>query len=232
MESIDIYVLKLSNDNYYIGKSKHIENRLSDHFVKKSSAWTALYEPISIEKIIINANPFDEDRYVKEYMCKYGIDKVRGGSYISVELDKIQIYNLQREIWNATNCCFNCGKTDHYIKNCKEYIDGVYECGYCNKDFNIEQECKNHISVCIQKKNNNIDKLINDKITKEKIKKKVIKDRDILTIIENTIKRNNREVPKKKKLFNRKKENKEFSTKETKKKNGFIDTDSEDKTVI
>jgi len=228
MESIDIYVLKLSNDKYYIGKSDNIENRLSDHFIKKCSAWTALYKPISIEKIIVNANPFDEDRYVKEYMYKYGIDKVRGGSYISVVLDNIQIYNLQREIWNATNCCFNCGDSNHYIKNCKEYIDGIYECGYCNKDFNIEQECKIHITECIKKKEiNNINILINDKISKEKKKKKEIIDKDILNIIQRTINKNNKEK-KESSPLNREKEKKKVNQKK-KKNNGFLNTDSEDK---
>jgi hypothetical protein len=38
------------------------------------------------KKIIKNCSSFDEDKYVKEYIAKYGIDKVRGGSYVTNDL--------------------------------------------------------------------------------------------------------------------------------------------------
>ena len=58
------------------------------------------------------------ERGVKEYMYKHGIENVRGGSYVKEKLDYIEMYNLKKEIWSATNCCFRCGRKDHFVTEC------------------------------------------------------------------------------------------------------------------
>ena len=75
----NIYILKLQGGKYYIGKTSDPMKRYKEHLDGKGSAWTKKYAPIGVEKVIKNASPFDEDKYTKEYMAKYGIDKVRGG---------------------------------------------------------------------------------------------------------------------------------------------------------
>jgi hypothetical protein len=51
-------------------------------------------------------------------MSKYGIENVRGGSYVEIELNKFHKNVLQMEIWSAKNLCTNCGKAGHFVKNC------------------------------------------------------------------------------------------------------------------
>lgn len=128
MKKIDIYVLLLKGGRYYIGKSKNIERRYFEHCKGKGSEWTRLYPPIRIEKIIERASPFDEDKLTKEYMSKYGVENVRGGSYVEEELDDFQIEMLNREIWGAKNMCKRCGKPNHFEKDCYSIydIDGYY----------------------------------------------------------------------------------------------------------
>jgi len=119
----NIYVLLLEENKYYIGKSSDVEKRYQEHLNGLGSAWTNKYKPIILERTIQNANSFDEDRYVKEYMHMYGIDNIRGGSYSMLELSDNQKEVIKKEIWGANDCCNKCGKKDHFINNCSEKYD-------------------------------------------------------------------------------------------------------------
>lgn len=87
-----IYIVKLVNSNYFISLQKESINFTN-------IIYEGLY-PIELIKIIeieeINNN-IEIDKIVKEYMIKYGIDKVRGGSYCKKEIDNLEILILQFE---------------------------------------------------------------------------------------------------------------------------------------
>lgn len=114
-----IYVLKLENDKYYIGKTnKKLEERFQEHLNGEGSEWTKIHKPIEIIEYNKYADDYDEDKYTKKYMNKYGIDNVRGGSYVTINLPDYQIKALQTELKTLENKCFNCRATDHYIDAC------------------------------------------------------------------------------------------------------------------
>ena len=48
-----------------------------------------------------------EDNLVKEYMSKYGIDNVRGGSYVTMDLSDEERRYLQDELDNAACSCLS-----------------------------------------------------------------------------------------------------------------------------
>jgi|UniRef100_A0A6C0JUE5 predicted GIY-YIG superfamily endonuclease len=173
-----IYILKLKNNKYYIGKTQDVENRFKQHINGVGSSWTKKYKPISIIKQIKSTSQFDEDKYVKEYMAKYGIENVRGGTYTSIELDDISLFQLQKELWHSKNLCTRCGRNTHFIKDCyaKTDIDGnilekadtssdyedtssdyenVWCCSYCNKEFETENGARFHENNYCKKKYNN-----------------------------------------------------------------------------
>ena len=167
-DNINIYVLKLVNNKYYVGKSENVEKRFEQHINGNGSSWTKLYKPISIEKVIENANIFDEDNITKQYMSLHGIDNVRGGSYVTEILNDIQKYTLKKEIWSAKDLCSKCGRPGHFIKDCyaKKDIDGdiindveeieySYICKNCHTEFESEKECLKHEKYCDSKKNKN-----------------------------------------------------------------------------
>lgn len=122
-DKTNIYILSLQGGRIYVGKSNDVQKRFNEHKSGTGSAWTSKYKPIEILKEIPNASPFDEDRYVKEYMSKYGIENVRGGSYCSLELTDEQLSSIKKEIRGATDCCSRCGREGHFAKDCDNYFD-------------------------------------------------------------------------------------------------------------
>lgn len=117
-----IYILKLNDNKYYVGKTNKIVNeRYQEHIDGVGSFWTKKYKPLSLIKKIENSSPFDEDRYVKEYMAIYGIDNVRGGSYNQEILNNDTIKFLKNELRTSNNECYKCGSTNHFVNDC-DYI--------------------------------------------------------------------------------------------------------------
>lgn len=119
----NVYVLRLQGGNYYIGKSNDVIGRYQEHLQGNGCSWTRKYTPLSLLESRDNVSPFEEDKITKEYMAKYGIDKVRGGSYVSEVLDETQRSAVQKEIWAATDSCTQCGRKGHFVKDCNATTD-------------------------------------------------------------------------------------------------------------
>lgn len=168
MSSTNVYILRLEGGRYYVGKSDNVMNRYAQHIKGGGSAWTKKYKPIAIAKIIENVSSFEEDKITKEYMSKYGIDKVRGGSYVEIELDDFQKETLNCEIWGAKDLCKKCGRSGHFVKDCHaktdisgnkiEYEDtsddeDIYEwvCSFCDRTFTTAFGCGIHEKSCKEK---------------------------------------------------------------------------------
>jgi predicted GIY-YIG superfamily endonuclease len=120
---IMIYILKLENNKYYVGVTSNLDKRLTDHMHGKGSEWTKKYKMKSLYKLIHDYNAFDEDRYTKEYMNKFGIDNVRGGSYSNFYLTPEQKKLLIKELRTANDECFKCGRNTHYSNKCYAKTD-------------------------------------------------------------------------------------------------------------
>ena len=120
---VNIYILKLENNKYYIGKTNHPENRLEQHFNSTGSAWTKLYKPIKVVEFIHNCDDYDEDKYTLEYMGKYGINKVRGGSFCEITLNEKHVVTIKRMINSVNDNCYMCGSKDHFIKDCNMNVN-------------------------------------------------------------------------------------------------------------
>jgi len=143
-----IYILELEHSKYYIGKSNNLENRILDHFSSLGAEWTRLHKPIKVIETI-SGDDFDEDKYTLKMMEKHGIDNVRGGSFCQIILSLCDIDTITRMLRGASNKCYKCGQTGHFINSCPskddldpdlqdfvkvdndelEYINICYRCG-------------------------------------------------------------------------------------------------------
>jgi len=152
-----IYILKCRFDKFYVGRTQNVTSRALDHFRGDGSEWTRKYQPIEILDTIYNCDNFDEDKYVKKYMKKYGIDNVRGGSYSQIRLNKNTKQLLQREIWHNINACTRCGRKNHWVKDCfaKTKADGSIIKDVFDNESNSEYDSEELVSDKITSKSDN-----------------------------------------------------------------------------
>ena len=121
---VGIYVLALEEGKYYVGKTyKTIQERYAEHCCGYGSGWSKKYKPIKLLEAYDNCSDYDEDKYTKIYMAKYGIENVRGGAYCRIHMPCSQVKLLNREIWNAENKCLECGSKKHYVNRCPDFVE-------------------------------------------------------------------------------------------------------------
>jgi len=142
MNLTNIYILKLTNNKYYIGYTNDIAKRINEHFEGNGSSFTKKYKPIQIIKIIKEIQVNNVDQYIFKYMKKFGIDNVRGGSFKNEILTKsqkeilkqnnlqinpivLQSKPLKIEISNRIHpgTCIKCLKDGHKPEECEEIYD-------------------------------------------------------------------------------------------------------------
>lgn len=158
-----IYVLKCKENKYYVGKTSNPSFRLDSHFKEGGSVWTKLYKPLKVMKLIKDCSKYDEDKYVLEYMEKYDIDNVRGGTYSQIELTDDQIHSITEQMVSANDMCKRCFRKGHFVKDCyaKTDIDGNYikdtktakkeklwYCEFCGDEFTSFKKAEKHEETC------------------------------------------------------------------------------------
>jgi predicted GIY-YIG superfamily endonuclease len=94
---IHVYVLELEGGNYYIGQTKNLKRRTSQHISGSGALWTGLHKPTRLVAIDNAVYPSDslaakrETELTIEYMKKYGWQKVRGGAFCCLEEQELQV---------------------------------------------------------------------------------------------------------------------------------------------
>jgi len=143
-----IYILELEGGKYYVGKTDNPSIRISDHCNSYGSEWTKRYEPVRVVEIIPNCDTFDEDKYTKVYMHKYGIDNVRGGSFCMCELSNEMKRFIRSGIDSVYDLCYRCHHSGHFTNKCpekKDYNICTRESNTTKKDY---KACVTESTIC------------------------------------------------------------------------------------
>ena len=89
--AITLYVLRLEDDNWYIGITRDLNKRFEQHKTGKGAKWTRLHKPVSIHETV-HLGPVSkkyacsiEDQATLEYAAIYGEAYVRGGSFCKLK---------------------------------------------------------------------------------------------------------------------------------------------------
>jgi predicted GIY-YIG superfamily endonuclease len=95
-----IYVLRLHNDKWYVGRTSNVERRFEQHKNGDGAKWTFLHKPLDIHEIREIKSDNDEDIITREYMKQFGIYNVRGGRYCAVEFKPWHIQEIKNDMNN------------------------------------------------------------------------------------------------------------------------------------
>ena len=86
-----IYVLKLVDDRYYVGRTCNILRRIKEHFTDSGAIYTKKYKPLKVIEVEEEKTRDDEKIKTLSTMEKYGWEKVRGACWCCVEIKKPNI---------------------------------------------------------------------------------------------------------------------------------------------
>jgi hypothetical protein len=119
-----IYVLRLKNEKYYVGridKGYCIDRRMALYSNGGGSLFVQEHGFIEQIEVIETDDIFAEMNTTLRYMHEYGIDNVRGGpwNYKNPIYKNSQNYiSIQRMIQSAYNECHLCNEAGHYSTHC------------------------------------------------------------------------------------------------------------------
>jgi len=123
---VNIYVLELQAGKYYVGKTNHTFQRFDQHVTGDGAKWTQKYPPIELYAFHPNMRDEDENKITLQIMNQFGVENVRGGSWVKVRMTKREVRSVERRYLRSRKMrtvvkkkkCTRCGRHSHSVKSC------------------------------------------------------------------------------------------------------------------
>lgn len=82
-----VYILRLSNQKWYVGFTQNLEHRLTVHKNAEGASWTKLHKPIQLHAVVCG-DKSTEKKITLDLMTEYGWENVRGSAWTNCNLSK------------------------------------------------------------------------------------------------------------------------------------------------
>ncbi len=117
-----VYVLKLEDERYYVGRTSNFMQRMNEHFTLRGSEYTKKYKPIKIVEVIEEKDKYDERDKTLAYMQKYGYEKVRGYAWCQEVILKFPKIN-NKKVTKIEKYCYDEDIKNLYLYENKNIIE-------------------------------------------------------------------------------------------------------------
>jgi len=149
---VNIFIIKLQKNKYYIGKTTKPNFDIKKHFNADDLDWTIKYKPLELVEFITNCHEDSENDYIFKYISKYGLNNVRGGEFNSCKIN-ISEKDFFEEMFNdKIDKCFICGSDEHTVSECNNEDcfenNEIFCCHICNEEFQIFNDLLMHQRTC------------------------------------------------------------------------------------
>ena len=122
-----VYVLELEDGRVYVGSSKDVPRRISQHKAGSGSAYTRIYRPTGVQLPRLGNIEGDGDAAERDetlrYMMLRGIPYVRGWKFSRVDMPPEEFGEAEANIRELFNLCRRCGYEGHFCTHCRATFD-------------------------------------------------------------------------------------------------------------
>ncbi len=118
-----VYILELENGRVYVGTSKDVERRISQHINGCGAAFTRTFKPTGkllprLGNVSGNGDAAERDETLR-YMYLKGMLFVRGWKYTQLELSVKDYEDAESNIRELYDLCRRCGGKGHFMSQCR-----------------------------------------------------------------------------------------------------------------
>jgi predicted GIY-YIG superfamily endonuclease len=122
-----VYILELEDGRVYVGSSRNIDRRITQHSAGTGSSFTRTYKPTGVRLPRLGNISGDGDAAERDetlrYMFLRGIPFVRGWKFTQVAMPPEEFDEAEANIRELFDLCRKCGFKGHFITQCRATYD-------------------------------------------------------------------------------------------------------------